>query len=54
MIAAMSVSLPTPRYTPAIGKKIMTELAETVGELEAKLGANSGQPSEPRTGRARG
>ena len=38
VIAAMSVSLPTPRYSPALGGLIVRSLASTVREVEAKLG----------------
>jgi DNA-binding IclR family transcriptional regulator len=38
VIAAMSVSVPTPRYSPALGVLILKSLASTVREVEAKLG----------------
>lgn len=38
VIAAMSVSVPTPRYSPALGSLIARSLASTVREVEANLG----------------
>jgi DNA-binding IclR family transcriptional regulator len=41
IIAAMSVSVPTPRYSPGLRREIMKSLASTVNELERKLGRMS-------------
>ncbi|MFN8623118.1 MAG: IclR family transcriptional regulator [Chloroflexota bacterium] len=38
VVAAMSVSIPTPRHTPAIERRARTALAEAVAELERGLG----------------
>jgi DNA-binding IclR family transcriptional regulator len=38
VVAAMSVSIPTPRYTPAIAERARLALADAVRELERRLG----------------
>ncbi len=41
VIAAMSVSVPTPRYSPGLGRQIMKSLTSTVQEIERKIGGIS-------------
>ena len=38
VVAAMSVSIPTPRYTPAIAERARLALADAVEELQRRLG----------------
>lgn len=42
VVAAMSVSIPTPRYTPAIADQARVALAEAVATLEGRLGHVAG------------
>jgi hypothetical protein len=37
-VAAMSVSIPTPRYDDEVGARALAELGRTVGELSTRLG----------------
>lgn len=45
VVAAMSVSVPTPRFTPRLERVIHAELRQSVLELERRLGA---VPSDPK------
>ncbi|WP_162606171.1 IclR family transcriptional regulator [Jiangella asiatica] len=47
-IAAMSVSVPTPRFNQQVARQIRASLPETIRELEAKLGAQRQAEAEPR------
>jgi len=42
VVAAMSVSIPTPRHTPAIAERAQQALADAVATLEGRLGNAAG------------
>jgi DNA-binding IclR family transcriptional regulator len=53
VVAAMSVSIPTPRWSKAIAARARTALAETVAEATRQLSIpHRGEPAEQLLGRA--